>query len=300
MRILIVLFSSFILFTSCKEKYKYELNLNKNKTYRQKNIIDLTIGQEVNGKERTISTRNAFEILYKVISKKDSIMTLKTSIHSIYLKIDTPSEPIIFSTTSNDTSKVYNTIFKNMTNRDFILEVSKKGEVINAKNISNIFSNMFDKLPYLNPKEKEILKSQINQYYNENTFKNMQLFGNNFYPKESVLLKEKWVNKNKIKRENTILESNCEMTLKKHKKKYAIITFKGELTTIHDKNEITPISLNGTTEGAYKIDPLTGWLKEATIYQNLKGFTETPIKIGSSSVIKSPIKIDSKTTVIGY
>lgn len=295
-----ILILSVIFFTSCKEKYSYELNLTNGKTYRQKTIVDMDIEQEINGQEVDIRTRNAFEILYKVISKKDSIITLKTSIHSIYLKIDTPSEPIIFSTTSSDTSKVYNTIFKNMTNRDFILEVSKNGEVINAKNISNIFSNMFDKLPNLNPKEKEILKSQINQYYNENTFKNMQLFGNNFYPKESVSLKEKWINKSKVKRENTILESNCEMTLKKHKKKYAIITFKGKLTSIHDENEITPISLNGTTEGAYKIDPLTGWLKEATIYQNLKGFTETPIEIGSSSVIKSPITIDSKTTVIGY
>lgn len=299
MKIKIILLS-LVLFTSCKDKYSYELNLSMNKTYRQKTIVDMNIEQEINGQGVNLTTRNAFEILYKVVQKTDSTMLLNAQLNSIYLKIDNPSQSIIFSTNDKDTTNVFNKIFKNMMNKDFTMEVTKSGEVIRVTKFENIFSKVFDDLPNISEPQKQSMLANLKQYYGEEAFKNMQLFGNNFYPKEDVALKDKWKSSNYLKNKDVSLKSSTEMTLKKHKDKYAIITFKGAINTISKGVTVNPISLNGTTEGAYKIIPKTGWLKEATIYQNLKGYTETPVNYGSSSVIKSPIKIDSKITVIGY
>lgn len=295
-----IIILSLVLFTSCKDKYAYELNLSMNKTYRQKTIVDMDIEQEVNGQEVNITTRNAFEILYKVVKKTDSSMILRAQLNSIYLKIDNPAQTIIFSTTDKDTTNVFNKIFKNMMNKDFTMEVSKNGEVLRVAKFENIFSKVFDNLPNISEPQKQSMLVNLKQYYGEEAFKNMQLFGNNFYPKKEVALKDKWKSNNLLTNNKVTLKSSTEMTLKKHKSKYAIITFDGTINTISKEDNVNPITLNGTTEGAYKIIPKTGWLKEATIYQNLKGYTETPINYGSSSVIKSPIKIDTKITVIGY
>lgn len=295
-----ILILSVIFFTSCKEKYSYELNLTNGKTYRQKTIVDMDIEQEINGQEVDIRTRNAFEILYKVVKKTDSSMILRAQLISIYLKIDNPAQTIIFSTTDNDTTNVFNKIFKNMMNKDFTMEVAKNGEVLRVAKFENIFSKVFDNLPNISEPQKQSILVNLKQYYGEEAFKNMQLFGNNFYPKKEVALKDKWKSNNLLTNNEVSLKSSTEMTLKKHKSKYAIITFDGNINTISKEDNVNPITLNGTTEGAYKIIPKTGWLKEATIYQNLKGYTETPRNYGSSSVIKSPIKIDTKITVIGY
>ncbi|BCY28563.1 DUF6263 family protein [Flavobacterium okayamense] len=295
-----ILILSVIFFTSCKEKYSYELNLTNGKTYRQKTIVDMDIEQEINGQEVDIRTRNAFEILYKVVKKTDSSMILRAQLISIYLKIDNPAQTIIFSTTDNDTTNVFNKIFKNMMNKDFTMEVAKNGEVLRVAKFENIFSKVFDNLPNISEPQKQSILVNLKQYYGEEAFKNMQLFGNNFYPKKEVALKDKWKSNNLLTNNELSLKSSTEMTLKKHKSKYAIITFDGNINTISKEDNVNPITLNGTTEGAYKIIPKTGWLKEATIYQNLKGYTETPINYGSSSVIKSPVKIYTKITVIGY
>lgn len=295
-----ILIISIFLFTSCKEKYSYELNLTNGKTYRQKTIVDMNIEQEINGQEVTITTRNAFEILYKVIKTTDSSIVLKAKFNSIYLKIDNPKESVTLSTKDNDSSKVFNILFKNLIDKDFTMEVSKNGEILKVLKFENLFSNIFKGMPNIPEEQKQFMLANIKQYYGEDAFKNMPLFGNNFYPKKGVALKEKWKIISTKTNNNLSLKSNCEMTLKRHKTKYAIITFQGDINTVTKDDEINPITLKGTTEGAYKIIPKTGWLKEATIYQNVKGFTEIPLDYGSSSVIKSPIQIDSKITIIGY
>lgn len=293
----------FILTTlfSCTEKYSYDLNLTKNKTYRQRTISDSRIEQEVDGKEQITETRNSFEVLYKVVAKTDSSVTLNTRFTSIYLKLKRGNEEILLSSKSKDSSKFFNTFFKNMINREFKIIVSNKGKILKVENIENIFSKIFDGVSSIHPEHKELFLNDLKQYYNENMFQNLQLFGNNIYPNEKVAVDEKWKSENVFSNQTVKYKTNCELYLKKQKPKYAIINFNGKINTIENtESDINPISLKGTTEGAYKISPITGWIKEATIYQNINGFTEIPFDHNSRSVIKSPIKIDTKITIIGY
>lgn len=289
-----------ILFYSCKEKHSYELDLKENVTYIQSTIIDTDLEQEINGESVYTNTRNTYQTKFKVISKTDSTITLNTRLSSMYLKINNLNSNITFSSESKDTTNIFNKIFKNMMNRDFIIVVNKKGKILKVENFNNIFSKIFDNLPEIDEEKKQAFMFQVQQYLNEDYFKKMPIFGNDLYPSESVSLKDTWKSNTSMINNGIEIINNSELKLKTHKPKYVIITFEGEIYTNNNIDEnINPIFLKGTTNGAYKILPKSGWLKEATIIQNMEGFTETPISINSKSVIKSPIKIDTKITIVG-
>ena len=111
------------------------------------------------------------KMTYKVLDIVNSIYEMEVRYESLSMKMNLPNGEAEFNSENNDDKDIYSSILSKMTNKPFLVKMTKTGKINEVKNIESIFENVFENFPQLTDMQKQQIKNQFIQSYGEKAFK---------------------------------------------------------------------------------------------------------------------------------
>lgn len=304
MRKLTILAISVILFASChSKKAALQLNLTPENTYSQISETTGVINQTVNGMEMSIEMNINGDVSYKVNSKKADNYDLDVQYKKLYMKMKMPQGGMEVDSEKIDEKNMLSKMFGKLTSKPFGVTISKKGKLIDAKGLSDLFDTLFEDMPDLTAEQKTQLSAQLEQTYGEKGFSNSLESSLAIFPDKPVKVGDTWVITTTIDNQFKATVTTTYTFVKKTKKALHIT---GEGTIVSDTekgmevNGLTmTFAINGISKTDLQVDPKTGWIIGGKIDQNMKGKStvkaneqlpqglEIPMEISTSTIIKN-------------
>lgn len=268
---------AFLIFISCNGKREVmQLNLVKGTTYYQHISSQSKVIQNINSSEMAIDMTIDGTTAFKVIDADRNTYTFSVDYASLDMSMSVAGNTMRFSSSKNDSSDILSTLLKSMIKKPFIVKMTKKGKVVEIKDIDKLFENMFELFPKLPEVQKATLRKQLSDSYGEKSLKSNIEISCAIFPEKPIRKGDKWNIKSELNT-NFILNISTDYVINKVTKKDYEISGKSILKP-SDKNDyvehnglIMKYNLKGTTTSTIKIDRKTGWTTDAYILQNLKG-----------------------------
>lgn len=287
------------------QKYTLALNLKPDSTYYLSQDANLTIVETIDGQDQLISTLINGRLSHKVIAVRDSTYELEVRYQSIGMHMVIGERRIDFSSDNKNSQDVYTKIMMGMLDKPFTVIISRKGKVLEVKNIEKLYSDMLVNLPQITEAQKAQFKNQMEQSFGDKAIKgNFQdVFA--MFPATVVGLNDTWES-------STLLESVVTATT----------TTTYSLRQITDKNYLIHgdavikadgsaefkqingmplryINISGTAITDLKLDKATGWITEAKISKNIKGTIEIKDNPRIPGGMTFPMTVTGDMTVTG-
>ena len=279
MKAIFTLFLVSIIFTSVQsQNVDLSLKLEKGKEYKQTSSMKTGIYQDVMGQKVNIdmTVNGTMTFLVKDINENVYDMEAKYGKLSIFMEM----MPQYKMEMTSDNSPLLKAM------RDITLDVvmSKKGKVLEIKNIDELLENAIQKADQLLDEQREQMKTQITKAFGDEALKNNIQTVTAIFPDEPVKKGDKWTKQTTVESDMPISFST-DYELIEATSDYALI--KG-FATVDTPNKDTytetngmqmKLDLSGTIQSDIKIDVKTGWIIEALIKQEMKGeatFKDSP------------------------
>ncbi|MEM6828991.1 MAG: DUF6263 family protein [Bacteroidota bacterium] len=251
------------------------LKLKVGETYSQSYISKNTITQTINGMEQIIKMEITGGMDFLVSEDLGDRYSMSASYSNLIMKMNSPMGEIMFSS-KNDGEDVFSTIMKTIVGKGFIIEMSKDGTISKIENLDVIFDGMFEPFPELPESQKQQILSQLRQAYGEKSFKGNIEMITAIFPNKEVNVGESW--KNSVKLESGMSGfMNNTFTLTDINSEAIFIEGTSEISTenrdayIEVNGMPTRYNLTGKMKTSYKLDPLSNWIVEGTIEQEISG-----------------------------
>lgn len=269
-----------LIVTSCEaKKERFELNLTKGETYTQQMASNMSILQTIGGQQINTNMSIHGKMTYKVIGIQNSIYELEVRYENLAMKMTMPNGSMEFSSEKNDTTDILSTLLAVMKNKPFLVKMTKTGKVKEVKNIENLFSNMFDKIPALNEMQKQQIQNQLMQAYGEKAFKGNLEMCSAIFPDSLVAKGDKWVIKTKLE-SGMAADMETSYELKEVEDTFYVISGISTIVTA-DKNAYIqsngmPLKydMKGTMTSEIKINRKTGWVIASNTDQTIQGIAQ--------------------------
>lgn len=268
-----------VFLTSCHgQKETLELNLSKGEVYQQNMISNSLVSQTIEGQKIEMDMSIGGNMTYKVIDIQDNLYEMEVQYESLSMRMSHSYYGVMMevNTEKNDENDIFSTIFGKITNKPFLVKMTKTGKIIEVKNIESLFLDMFDTFPSLDDNQKQQIKDQMMQAYGEDAFKGNLEMCSAIFPDVPVSKGEKW-------NIETQLESGFSATmetvyqLKDISDSYFQIIGNSTVETA-DKDAYIELNgmpmkydMDGTMISDIKIDRETGWVLSAKINQSISG-----------------------------
>jgi hypothetical protein len=307
---LLIIFIFSFLFTSCiKEKTALNFNMQQGKTYGLEMVTVQNITQTIMNTEQKIKNEMNVNMKFKVI-QKDTINKfydlevwyekIKMSINSDNFNIDMDSEQ------AGKTDNIFANMMNEMLNKPFHIYMTEKGKIDSISNIDTLFSTLFNSIPDIGQDSKDnILQSLLQNFGSEAFTGSFESLTALFPEKEDeIQVGKKW--------ENTIVsnamlnfETKTQWKLDKFNNDGIYLTGKAEIKTLEGDSTMaesmynTRYELNGTQTSSFVLNPVSKWIKEGTVSQQVKGkvFANNPM-FGKESV-EWPMTFTTETVYKG-
>jgi hypothetical protein len=286
----------------CKaQKEKIQLNLVKGETYSQRMNSDLSITQDLEGQSIVIKMNVFGKMSYKVTNIIDTIYDMEVKYESLGMKMDMQGNTISYSSENTTSSDQINKIMRLMTTKSFIIRMSKKGKIVEVKNIGNLF-DVFNGFTGITDAQKQELKAMMAESYGETTFKGNVEMSSAIFPSTPVAKGESWKTKTKIQSKMSMDIENT-FTLKEITDSYYILTSSAKLTPDPKADFVVSngiemkYNLTGTMTGEIKIDKKTGWTISGSYDQNLNGITTIKASEKIPGGMELPMKMTNKMSI---
>jgi hypothetical protein len=289
-------------FSYCQaQKKPLSLNLETGKTYRQVTVSSSTIEQELGGQKMTITIDMNTSISYLVKGIAGDVYDMEMRYDSLKMSMNTGAGPMAFNSQKKaiEETDYSSKMLKEFVNKPIRIKMTRTGKIKNVENLDSMMNASYNKLTMLNAEEMEQIKSQMGKSFGGESFRNNFEMSSAIYPAVPVEKGDTWSTSSMM----TVIMSMIMNTRYKYESKtpdYILISGVTNITSDKDKSaEMGNISLKYDLKGIMlsniKVDPVSGWVIEATIDQNLEG----------SMIMKSPnlpdemvlpIKMKTKTT----
>lgn len=275
---ILILIASVILFSqSMFAKTDLKLNLENGKSYHQimesKSIINQI--KDENGKGLMMNLRSAMTF---TVTGIDEDYYMDVVYDSLSMQMSLPDYTMYYSSeTSNGKDDYISLLLSEFKNKKFKIVMSNKGEILNVGNFEGIFKNAFAKLNDIDAATKAKLETDMKKSFGSEPFRKSFETITAIYPPEPVDLGRQWkseidVNQNMPIRINTIYK------FKEETDDFYIIEGVGSIISLRGEefeNSETPYDyeLTGVSASNIEIDKKTGWIKHATMNQEMSGFS---------------------------
>lgn len=252
---------------------KLVLNLTKGNTYYNLTTATASVTQTVNGQKTNVGTTISCRIAFRVTNIRDSLYDMEMRYQSLALKMEVPQGTIQYNSTGTDpVSKT----FAAFCNQPVALVLTRSGNLQMLAPISPAIDRAVKQLP---ADQQAQIKSMMEQSFGERAFRSNFEMGTAIFP--SIPIK-----KNAFWTSDTQLESSRPAYVHSI---YELRDITPTFNQIHVNSTITylnrdefittngvPLKYNmeGSRLADIVVDTITGWVKQASILQNIGGTTE--------------------------
>ncbi len=283
------------------KKYDLSLNLKQGKEYFQKTSAAMTINQNLNGMEMEIKMNIKGDVVYKVRSIDNKQYVMDVAYKSMKIEMQSPQGNIVFSSEVAKTEDLMSTILSKITNKTFIVSMTKKGKLVDLKNLDVLFEEIFDGMN-IPEQQKNQVNEQLKTMFGEKAFKGSFEQVTAIYPKRKMKLGGTWTT-------DVDLEAGMsgklatDFTLKEVTDDYYLIHGIGNISSnsdvpyIKSKGMDIKTEMSGSLVSDIKVDKKSGWIIEASIKQELDGTTHIKANEQLPEGMNMPMSITSESTI---
>lgn len=276
-KILILIATVFFFSQTIFAKTDLKLNLEDGKSYHQ--IMEST---------STINQVGSAEKIDLLMSIRSAMTFTVTGINDdYYMDVNYDSLSMQMSMTgytmshssesSNGKDDYISLLLSGLKNKTFKIIMSNKGEILNVSNLEIIFKNAFDKLSEIDSNVKAKLEFDMRNAFGSESFNKSFETITAIYPPEPVDLGREWVSKIDLNK-NMPIRMNTIYKFKEETDDSYIIEGVGTIISLNgdeynDNTSPSTYELTGTSASSIRIDKTTGWIKQATMKQDMSGYS---------------------------
>jgi hypothetical protein len=281
MKKIIVLFVASILLVPCQaQKLNLGLDLSIGETYSQKNTLDISNVQTINGQKSEIKMVITKKISYKVIAQNNGVYNLEGRFDflSMSMIVANGGSPV-FSSEKTGNADPFSAVMSAMKNKPFTVKIAKTGKVVEIDGVDKIITEAFGVLSQLPDNQKDRLQSMLMQAFGEKIIKDNLQNVTEIFPESSVSEGDKWVVKSQLQSVSAV-NQKASYELKNVNDSICTIIGTSKLETVDNKAYVETngasmkYDLNGTMNAVIKLNKKTGWVSEAKILQDVEGSSQ--------------------------
>ncbi len=302
-KILILIAALAISFSLNAQQIDLKLNLEVGKVYKQKSISTSNMAQEVSGMNFNIDMKFSGIVYFKVTGIENDEYKLEIKSDSTKMEITSPFFTFNASSVNSDEKDYLSMFLKKYSEKAFNVRMTKYGQITQIENFEELFKSIFDDLSKIDfgagPMTQ--MRSQLEQSYGKDAFKNNVLSQFAFYPTKKVGVGEKWIITS-VFNPGVPIDTDTEYELINFDSNTA--TIKGiSSSTVAEGNQVKEVNgqnmkIEMSGKGFYeiKIDRKSGWVIESGLKQELttnstmkQGETGEEMKFVSKSISETII-----------
>ncbi|MDZ7740747.1 MAG: DUF6263 family protein [Bacteroidota bacterium] len=266
-----------LIFQSCDpEKTELAYQLEPGKQYFIDAMITQNLQQELMQGNMDMSTDITAKAVYDVVSKNDDVYEMNVSYTGFDMDLQTPQGEMHFGTSVRDTNDMFSALLRSMTENEFLMKMTEKGEILSVDGIEKMFEKMMEGMPGMSEMEMDQLKKSLKNIAGEESFKGNFGMGMPFYPEKAVRAGDTWSNEISLKSVSIGTVSNT----------WELVEVKGDQLIIHGEGQFVsnsdsttmaetgiPMTFDMTGPVTYdlEIDKNTGWVTSGNISQQITG-----------------------------
>jgi hypothetical protein len=270
---------SFLFASVCgfAQKVTLALNLKQDSTYYLTTNANLTFIQDFPGQRQVVTTLINARVSHKVTAIRDSVYEMQVEYKKLGMHLEVGGKTMGFSSDDSLTSNPASKIIAAMLNKPFTIIITKSGNVLEVKNIDNLYKEMFKALPQLSDAQKAQFKNQMQQSFGEKAIKTNFQDAFTVLPCRSVGIGELWQNNSSME---SIVACKTQTSYSLKDKQGTVYVIHGDaVVSANGTAEYKPISgmmmrydhITGTGTTDLKLDKATCWVTESRVTKNIKG-----------------------------
>ena len=292
----------FIGISAYAQKAKLELNLQKDSTYNLTMDADMDIDQLINGVHQVVKTTITGQTTHKITAIKDTLYEMEVRYKKLGMHMDVAGKVIDFSSDPKAEDMV-SKVVRSMVDKPFIIVMSKRGKIVEVKNIDSLFIGMTRDFPNLTEAQKAQLMAQMRQSFGEKSIKGNLQETFVIFPKAPLAVKGTWTTVNAIEAAAISVKTKTIYTLDAVTDKVYELT--GNAVIVPDKVAgfkqsngffIRLSQAHGSYLAKLKIDKATGWVTESHIAKTIEATAELKKTAAGPVELSYPMKIAVKFT----
>ncbi len=277
-KILILIAALAISFSLHAQQIDLKLNLETGKVYKQNFVSVNNMAQEMSGMNFSIDMKVSNHISYKVLGVENDEYRLEIKYDSTIMDFKSPFFSITAASGKPDAKDYLSLFLQKYSEKAFIIRMTKYGQITQIENFDEQIKSIFDELSSVDPGTGPMsqMKSQLEQSYGKEAFKNNIVTQMSFFPAKKVGIGEKWID-NIVMNTGVPVNNVTEYELTGFDSNTA--TLKGISTyALTDGNGIKEVNgqkmnMEISGKGFYdiKIDRKSGWIIESKLKNEITG-----------------------------
>lgn len=274
-----ILIVTLLMMSSFAQKQVLELRLDKGKTYQQIFDMPMQMKYDFDTQSMEMEMNMKMSLSYKVIAAEADYYEFEAKYDLLKIEVNAMGNNVVLSSDNeNETNPVFK-FFNEITKNSFIIKTDRKGQAIEIKGYAEMVEKAIQKFPNLSKAEKEQLKQQFNQSFNEESLKqNMSNLGN-YFPSTPVGIGDEWDY-------SYSTNAGANITINAHYKlieitpEYILIDMVAKIISPEENGYIESngmkmkLNLNGVMTSSIKLNPKTCWTKTSTGKMIMSGKAE--------------------------
>lgn len=255
-------------FSCFSQKVSLLLNLKQDSTYYLTTNANTTINQTMNGKMQMSKVYINGKVAHKVTAIKDTVYQMDVWYVNMSMHMEVAGKVIDFDTNGHD---LFSTIMGRITNKPFVVEISRAGRVLAVRGLDNVFNAMFDDMPGIDEQNKAQIKAQLLQSYGEKAVRGSFQETFAILPSKPISMGEKWAAANMMEA-GMMVKMNTTYSLQSVTDRYYIVHGDASMRSDGDAKyrvangvPIRMVKVSGTNTADIKFDKETGWVVDSKV-----------------------------------
>lgn len=307
MKRIIVLICLLTIAATVNAQTEIKLNLVKGKTYSLGQQSTINSNMEMLGQKIVYGISMNARANFKIIDINDGVYNMEVHFADLSLKVKNPFSNLNIGSEEeaeefmNKLNEMMNKGLSALKNIPFTIRISNRGEIMEVSGFEKLFENMLQTMSSesdMDVQYRQGILEQIKKVYGEDATRNSFATMFDIYPENKVSIGDGWSKKRGLQNEISA-EYEMRYRLEKVSKSKIVITGNGKFNknsqNIQEEDMKGSLNTSGEFDVSYDLDPVSGWVKNATINNEININTNTEPDKNMQEGMSMSIRIQSET-----
>ena len=279
------------------------LNLKLDSVYYLTTNAELTILEDINGRQQVVTTILGGKAANKIIAIKDSLYEIEVLYKRMSMNLTVAGRTASYDSDDKNSSNPLSKVMAAMMDKPFTMTVSRSGKVIAVKNMERVYADAFKGPSQITEAQQAQLKKQVEKSFGAAAVKKNFQDAFAMLPTIAVGLNDKWA-ASTTSESVVAINEKISYTLKDITDKAFLINGESVITSagtsdfkLYNGVTMRYSKVNGSTTSQLMIDKNTGWIIEAKIAKLIKCTVEVKQNAPASETMTFPMTITGNLTM---